>query len=101
MGVREQSRMTRYALHGVERLFVVHLALNRMRTDVVEADNTVARVAVQLRRRNLILGKAMLQRVESDMGEPHGVVVALGHVLVKPLSRYLLDDESQEHVVHV
>ena len=101
LGVGEQARVAGDAAHGVIGLLVVDLALNGVGADVLEADNAVAGVAVELGGGAVVLFKAVLKGIVGDVGQAHGVPEGLLQELIQTHAGDLLDDEAQQHVVHV
>ena len=101
LGVGEQARVAGDAAHGVVGLLVVDLALDGVLSDILEADNAVAGVAVELGGGAVVLVKAVLEGIVGDVGQAHGVPEGLLQELVQAHAGDLLDDEAQQHVVHV
>ena len=101
LGVGEQASVAGDALHGVVGLLVVDLALDGVGADVLEADGAVPGVAVELGGGTVVLLKAVLQGLVGDVGQAHGLPEGLLQELVQALAGDLLDDEAQQHVVHV
>ena len=101
LGVGEQARVAGDAAHGVVGLLVVDLALDGVLSDILEADNAVAGVAVELGGGAVVLVKAVLEGIVGDVGQAHGVPEGLLQELIQTHAGDLLDDEAQQHVVHV
>ena len=101
LGVGEQTGVAGDAAHGVVGLLVVDLALDGVLSDILEADNAVAGVAVELGGGAVVLVKAVLEGIVGDVGQAHGVPEGLLQELVQAHAGDLLDDEAQQHVVHV
>ena len=99
--IGEEARVAGYAVHGVERLLIVDLALDHIGADVGEVDRAVPGVALELCCGAVILGKAIFQGVVGDVLEAHRGPEGLLEELVQPLAGHLLDDEAEKHIVHV
>ena len=93
--------MTGDATHSVIGLLVVNLSLNSIGADILKADGAVAGVAVELGGGTVVLFKAVLKGIVGDVGQAHGVPEGLLQELVQTLAGDLLNDEAQQHVVHV
>ena len=98
---REQASMAGHLAHHVEGLGVVALPLDGLAAHVGERDGAVARVAVELGGRAVVLGESMAQGLVRRARKAERPIDLLLEVVVEPHAHDGLNDEAQQHVVHV
>ena len=93
--------MAGHLAHHVEGLGVVALPLDGLAAHVGERDGAIARVAVELGGRAVVLGESMAQGLVRRARKAERPIDLLLEVVVEPHAHDGLNDEAQQHVVHV